>query len=83
MIQITITGPGQTFDLELAVIKEALEAEGFPVEIHDAYPNTDHTTLEQLRKFFADRNADYAEKGISPVRKGKVVITTEHCPWGG
>jgi hypothetical protein len=88
-VTIKITGPGQTFSLELLAIKEALEKEGVVVEIQDEFPLEAGMTLERHRaetaQWWIEADALCDSKGTPrwDRRQRHVKIIAEHCPWGG
>ncbi|HET8688244.1 MAG TPA: hypothetical protein VFM18_16550 [Methanosarcina sp.] len=75
MTHITISGPGQTFDVELEVIKRALQQFGFIVEVSDDYPFVGNERFPTID--------DFMEKSKERVKKTKIHIQTKHVPWGG
>ncbi len=70
-IQVTVTGPGQCITAEMELIRRALVAHGFKVNVIDEYPydgaNMDNY-LENQKKYAPEWTID---------------LVAEHCPWGG
>lgn len=79
---IAITGMGQVINHETLVIKKALEAAGFVVELVD-----DHTFIEHNSQYPHGPQTEDEYLNLYLTRKDKlrrkVIITTEHLPWGG
>jgi hypothetical protein len=75
MIELTISGPGGTFYYELSTIIAALIEEGFDLDVHDSEfdPNYPTKSLEEYREYCNQYK----------LKKGKIVIRTNHVPWGG
>jgi hypothetical protein len=77
---ITLSGPGQVINHETLVIKKALEDAGFLVELVDDHPFIEHNPRYPDGPQTEDEYLNLFQKHKI---KRKVIITTEHCPWGG
>lgn len=66
---ITITGPGEMINNELAVIEKAFRDIGYEVVVDNKHP--DKMTNEERLKFIE-----------SLQNRGTVKIIMQHCPWG-
>jgi hypothetical protein len=72
-IDIKIEGAGRTFTAELILITRYLESLGYDVTVKDDYPFEGSEEVLQ----------EYLEKIVKSRNKSKIVIETEHHPWGG
>ena len=73
-IDITIKGAGGTINYPTEVIIKALTEAGLKVEFQDEHRSDDPDALITLIK-------DRIDSG--QIKDWKVIIKTEHCPWGG
>ena len=67
MIKIEITGPGETFGYQLALIEKVLKDAGFIVKTYDEHPD----------------NRELSEFDKDLYKGNRVRINTNHEPWGG
>lgn len=74
MTKITISGPGMTFNYETEIIIKALTEAGCKVEIDDKHRCDDPELIIKLIRERID-NGD--------IKEMKVLIQTNHQPWGG
>ena len=74
-LTVKISGPGQTFDLELHYIKRLLEDMGWTIEEKNEYPAelTDEQA-DDLQKRRSNRTSNL---------NGIATVVAIHCPWGG
>ena len=70
--QVTVAGPGQTFDDVIILIQRTLQSAGYVVEIENEYPYK----AEDEDKILA--HMQRVSRRPYPIK-----LTAKHCPWGG
>ena len=82
-LTVKITGPGQTFELELYYIQKLLEDMGWGVELRNDNPN--HTRYPHDEKKMAAllETRKAREKTPNRYKFNTATIIAENMPWGG
>jgi hypothetical protein len=76
-LRITISGPGQTFDVEIEYIKRVLEEMGWEVSVKD-----------EFRKSLSDVEFEHGislrkDINVNSTIEHHAEIIADHCCWGG
>ncbi len=77
---ITISGPGGNISYEMEIIKQALEKEGFKVNVTDSHP-----FIERIHKSCFKSMEEYLEhrRKLMAEKPREINLVAEHLPWGG
>lgn len=72
-IEVKVSGPGMCINSELEIIRRALVAEGFVVDVTNPYPPSDETIDEHVERL----------RSLGHAKRTKIRLIANHCPWGG
>ena len=82
-LTVKITGPGQTFELELYYIQKLLEDMGWEVELRNDNPNPTQCPPDETKIAALLQARKSREKSPNKFKFNTAVIIAENMPWGG